>query len=130
MGLRPVSYRYRSGSTALQYGLIAEQVARRLPALVQRGADGRPAGVYYQELPVLLLGQVQRQQRHIPELHRRADSGVFSLRRGYHSFNCGKLCLAPMHAQRLSHLVNEHAQLERGGKGLRARLRARALTTT
>ena len=48
------------------------------------------------------------------ELHRRADSGVFPLRRGYHSFNCGKLCLAPMHAERLSHLVNEHAQLEHG----------------
>jgi len=71
MGLRPVSYRYRSGSTALQYGLIAEQVARRPPALVQRGADGRPAGVYYQELPVLLLGQVQRQQRHIHAQDRR-----------------------------------------------------------
>ena len=48
------------------------------------------------------------------ELHRRADSGVFSLRRGYHSFNCGKLCLAPMHAARLAHVVDQHAGLERG----------------
>jgi hypothetical protein len=48
------------------------------------------------------------------ELHRRADSGVFSLRRGYHSFNCGKLCLAPMHAARLARRVTEHAQLDRG----------------
>ena len=50
------------------------------------------------------------------ELHRRADSGVFSLRRGYHSFNCGKLCLAPMHAARLAHLVDQHARLERGAR--------------
>jgi glycine/D-amino acid oxidase-like deaminating enzyme len=50
------------------------------------------------------------------ERQRRADSGVFSLRRGYHSFNCGKLCLAPMHAERLAHLVTEHAQLDRGAR--------------
>ena len=71
MGLRPVSYRYRAGASALQYGLIAEEVARRLPALVQRGPDGRPAGVYYQELPVLLLSQLQREHRRNAAQNRR-----------------------------------------------------------
>jgi glycine/D-amino acid oxidase-like deaminating enzyme len=50
------------------------------------------------------------------ELHRRADSGVFSPRRGYHSFNCGKLCLAPIHAARLARVVTEHAHLDPGAR--------------
>jgi hypothetical protein len=49
----------------VQYGLIAEQVAHQFPTLVQRAPDGKPTGVYYQELPVLLLAQLQRQQRRI-----------------------------------------------------------------
>jgi hypothetical protein len=63
MRLRPVSFRYRTGAPELHYGLIAEQVARVLPALAVRGSDGRPETVQYQELPVLLLGALQRQQR-------------------------------------------------------------------
>jgi hypothetical protein len=68
LSLRPVSYRYKHGSSQRQFGLIAGQVARRLPALVQRGPSGRPAGVYYQELPALLLAEVKRQQREIRRL--------------------------------------------------------------
>jgi hypothetical protein len=62
-----VSYRYR-GSTLTQYGLIAEQVARRFPALVQRGPDGRPSGVYYQQMPALLPATAERQQQRIHTL--------------------------------------------------------------
>jgi hypothetical protein len=65
LGLRPVSYRYKAayaqGSDQLQYGLIAEQVAHLFPALVQYEHNGKPGGVYYQELPVLLLAQLQRE---------------------------------------------------------------------
>ncbi|HLH66638.1 MAG TPA: tail fiber domain-containing protein [Solirubrobacteraceae bacterium] len=72
MMLRPVSYRYRAayvhGPNPLQYGLIAEQVARVYPNLVARDARGRPYTVLYQELPVLLLAQVQRQQRELRAL--------------------------------------------------------------
>jgi hypothetical protein len=63
MKLRPVSFRYRSGPPELHYGLIAEQVARVLPELAVYGSDGLPETVQYQELPVLLLGALQRQQR-------------------------------------------------------------------
>ena len=77
--LHPVSYRYRPAyapaGNPLQYGLIAEQVKRVFPALVQYGPDRKPSGVYYQELPVLLLAQLQseharvsRQQREIGQL--------------------------------------------------------------
>jgi hypothetical protein len=68
LDLRPVQYRYRTGAGGLQYGLIAEQVAHTLPALVQRAPNGKPGGVYYQELPVLLLAQVQAQQRQLDRL--------------------------------------------------------------
>jgi hypothetical protein len=65
LALRPVSYRYKSGDSHLQYGLIAEQVAGQLPALVQRGPSGEPAGVYYEQLSTLLLAELKRQHREL-----------------------------------------------------------------
>jgi hypothetical protein len=66
MALRPVSFRYKRGDVEgpnpLEYGLIAEQVARLYPNLVAYGRDGKPLTVLYQELPALLLAQAQRQQ--------------------------------------------------------------------
>lgn len=77
MELRPISFRYRHGDVRgpnpVQYGLLAEQVAKIYPNLVARGGDGRPYTVLYQELPALLLGQVQRQQRQIAQLRERLD---------------------------------------------------------
>src|SRR5205807_445785 len=73
MALRPVSFhykaRYRVGQPdPLEYGLIAEQVAKVDPSLAAYGNDGRPYTVRYQELPVLLLAEIQRQQRQIDAL--------------------------------------------------------------
>ena len=72
LALRPVSNRhktpYAQSPNPLLFGLIAEQVAREFPPLIQRGPDGKPAGVYYQQLPVLLLAQLRRQQREIDTL--------------------------------------------------------------
>jgi hypothetical protein len=69
MALRPVSFRYRRsglhGANPLQFGLIAEQVARVYPNLVVYGLDGKPSAVAYHELPALLLAQAQRQQAQI-----------------------------------------------------------------
>jgi hypothetical protein len=69
LALRAVSYRYKPayahGANPTQYGLIAEQVAHHIPALVQYAPNGTPSGVYYQELPVLLLAQIQHQQHQI-----------------------------------------------------------------
>jgi Chaperone of endosialidase len=74
--LRPVDYRYKSRYASsvnpTQYGLIAQQVQKVLPALVQYGANGKPTGVYYQELPALLLAVIERQQREIDWLMRHA----------------------------------------------------------
>ena len=48
--LEPVSYRYK-GARNRQFGLIAEDVARVLPELVQYDEQGKPGGVHYDELP-------------------------------------------------------------------------------
>jgi hypothetical protein len=66
MALRPVSFRYRRGyvhgPSSLQFGLIAEQVAKVYPNLVVYARDGSPSAIAYQELPALLLAQARRQQ--------------------------------------------------------------------
>jgi hypothetical protein len=73
LSLHPVSYRYRHGDRRRQFGLIAERVAHQVPALVERAPNGKPAGVYYQELPALLLAQVKRQQRQIASQAKRIE---------------------------------------------------------
>jgi hypothetical protein len=71
--LQPVSYHYKQGDQSTQYGLIAEQVARQIPELVQFDAAGTPTGVHYEQLPALLLAQVQRQQKEIKARDARVD---------------------------------------------------------
>jgi hypothetical protein len=77
MRLRPVSYRYKprwaGGNHNLQYGLIAEEVAKVFPALVQWGPDGKPNGVRYGDLPVLLLAQLQREHAHAKHQQRQIN---------------------------------------------------------
>ena len=65
MHLKPVTFRYRSNPSSLEYGLIAEQVAKVMPNLAVYGKDGRPETVKYQDLPVLLLNEVQQQRQQI-----------------------------------------------------------------
>jgi hypothetical protein len=71
MRLAPVSFRYKTqyahGANPTDYGLIAEQVAKVYPNLVV-DSHGQPYTVLYQELPVLLLAEVQSQQRQIDQL--------------------------------------------------------------
>jgi hypothetical protein len=69
MKLRPVTFHYKSDTNpegrTLQYGLVAEEVAKVAPGLVARSADGRIETVYYQFLAPMLLNEVQKQQRTI-----------------------------------------------------------------
>jgi hypothetical protein len=71
MSLNPVSFRYRKGSGSLQYGLIAEEVAKVFPNLVTRGSKGKPLAIAYQQFPALLLQEIQRQHRQIADQERR-----------------------------------------------------------
>lgn len=72
MQLRPVEFRYKQpdtdGTKPLQFGLIAEEVAKVYPELVVRGKDGQIDSVQYQQLPAMLLNEAQKQHRTIQEL--------------------------------------------------------------
>jgi hypothetical protein len=68
--LRPVKFRYKkadaSGDKPIQYGLIAEEVAKVYPELAVRdAATGRLDGVRYDELAPMLLNEMQQQQQKI-----------------------------------------------------------------
>jgi Chaperone of endosialidase len=63
--LRPVSFHLKSDPKGvLQYGLIAEEVAKVYPDLVIRDGSGRIDGVRYDELAPMLLNELQQQQQH------------------------------------------------------------------
>ncbi len=63
--LRPVNFYYKpeydDGSHLLQYGLIAEEVAKVYPEMVVYGSDGQIMTVRYQLLAPMLLNEVQKQ---------------------------------------------------------------------
>jgi Chaperone of endosialidase len=62
--LRPVTFKLKADPNGvLQYGLIAEEVAKLYPELVIRDAQGVIQGVRYEELSPMLLNEAQQQQR-------------------------------------------------------------------
>jgi hypothetical protein len=62
--LRPVTFHLKTDPKgALQYGLIAEEVAKVYPELVIRDEKGRIDGVRYDELAPMLLNEGQQQQK-------------------------------------------------------------------
>jgi hypothetical protein len=69
--LRPVTFRYKApyddGSHRLQYGLIAEEVAKVDPQLVQFDGKGQAQTVRYQAIDAMLLNEVQRQEGKLAE---------------------------------------------------------------
>jgi hypothetical protein len=65
---RHVSPQDRSPWSALQYGLIAEEVAKVYPELAIRDGTGRIDSVRYGELAPMLLNEVQQQAAEIREL--------------------------------------------------------------
>jgi hypothetical protein len=69
MQLRPVTYRYKQayadGSKPMDYGLIAEEVAKIYPDLVARDASGQIQTVQYQKLTPMLLNEVQKEHQRL-----------------------------------------------------------------
>ena len=76
LGLRPVSFRYRpealgsggDAERALEFGLIAEEVAEVFPELVVYDESGAPYTVRYHLLIPLLLAERQREHREVAAL--------------------------------------------------------------
>ena len=66
MALRPVTFRYKAsvekGARPTQYGLIAEEVAKIAPDLVQWDAQGHPQTVYYHLLTPMLINELQKER--------------------------------------------------------------------
>jgi hypothetical protein len=72
--LRPVTFKLKTDAQgALQYGLIAEEVARVYPELVIRDEHGRIDGVRYDELAPMLLNEVQKDHAVIESLARQNE---------------------------------------------------------
>jgi hypothetical protein len=71
MKLRPVVFHYKApyddGSHLLQYGLIAEEVAKVYPDLVQYDAKGQPFTVRYHSINMMLLNEIQKQKAQLDE---------------------------------------------------------------
>jgi hypothetical protein len=66
--LRPVSFYYTCDTAGVrQYGLIAEQVAEVMPALVRCSTEGEPVAVRYQFLVPMLVNEVQKDRKTIEE---------------------------------------------------------------
>ena len=62
--LRPVTFHLKSDPQgALQYGLIAEEVAKVYPDLVQYDKTGKPYAVSYHLLSPMLLNELQKEHR-------------------------------------------------------------------
>ena len=66
--LRPVTFHLKADfQSALQYGLIAEEVAKVYPELVIRDATGRIDGLRYDELAPMLLNELKLQEQKFTE---------------------------------------------------------------
>ena len=64
-----MTFRLKTDAKAeIQYGLIAEQVAKVYPELVLRDTRGQIEGVRYEELAPMLLNEVQKQAQEIRDL--------------------------------------------------------------
>jgi hypothetical protein len=76
--LRPVTFLYKpeydDGSHALQYGLIAEEVAKLYPEMVGYDKAGQPSSVNYQSLAPMLLNELQKQAEQVRSLEERLSA--------------------------------------------------------
>ena len=63
--LRPVTFFYKpqydNGARLLQYGLIAEEVAKIYPEMVSYDEYGQPYTVHYEQIAPMLLNELQKQ---------------------------------------------------------------------
>jgi hypothetical protein len=66
--LRPVTFRYKGhAEEPAQFGLIAEEVEKVFPELVFHSDSGQPETVLYNEMPAMLLNELQKQQRRMDQ---------------------------------------------------------------
>src|SRR5262249_5416601 len=77
LALRPVTFRYKKEldpKGAIQFGLIAEEVAKVSPDLVMTDEHGKPFTVRYEEVNAMLLNEFLKEHRTVEELKSAAAS--------------------------------------------------------
>jgi hypothetical protein len=83
--LRPVTFKLKTDADGtVQYGLIAEEVAKVYPELVIRDEKGRIDGVRYDELAPMLLNEMQKEHVTVETLvvqHEEDSAKIASLER-------------------------------------------------
>jgi len=93
--LRPVNFFYKpeydDGFRQLQYGLIAEEVAKVYPEMVAYDKNGEILSVKYQLLAPMLLNELQKQAGNMRSLEDRL-AALEAARAGIHSLNHARLC--------------------------------------
>lgn len=73
LALKPVSFRYNNDSTNTPwFGLIAEDVAEVNPDLIARDKEGKPFGVRYDQINVMLLNEFLKEHRKVQQLEANA----------------------------------------------------------
>jgi len=71
LALEPVSFRYKEEldpDGVLQFGLVAEEVAKVNPALVVPDEEGKPFSVRYEEVNAMLLNEFLKEHRKVAAL--------------------------------------------------------------
>jgi hypothetical protein len=75
--LKPITFRYKKkvdpeGTSAMQFGLVAEDVERVNPDLVVRDKEGKPYSVRYEAVNAMLLNEFLKEHRKVQELEANA----------------------------------------------------------
>jgi hypothetical protein len=68
LALRPVTFHYKADNTnKLQFGLIAEEVAKVDPSLVVMDKEGKPYSVHYDDINIRLLNEFLKEHKKVEE---------------------------------------------------------------
>jgi trimeric autotransporter adhesin len=76
LSLKPVTFHYKKAidpGSVLQFGLVAEDVAKVNPDLVACDADGKPFTVRYDEINAMLLNEFLKEHKRIEEQQSKID---------------------------------------------------------
>jgi hypothetical protein len=79
--LKPVSFRYKrevdpEGTSAVQFGLVAEEVEKVNPDLVVRDKEGKPYSVCYDQVNAMLLNEFLKEHRKVEQQRKSFEAAI------------------------------------------------------
>jgi hypothetical protein len=84
LALKPVTFRYKKEldpKGALQFGLVAEEVAKVNPNLVVTDDHGKPFTVRYEEVNAMLLNEFLKEHRKVEQLEKQIETLTAALQK-------------------------------------------------